>query len=56
MAESVDVKAGVKHILERIQGATKNRPEKVKLINTFTLKFSYQFFIFSLRIRFNWWL
>lgn len=30
MAENVDVKAGIKHILERIEVASKTRPSQVK--------------------------
>jgi hypothetical protein len=30
MGESIDIKAGIKHILERIEVASKNRPEQVK--------------------------
>lgn len=31
MTEAFDVKAGVKHVLERIEVAVKTRPEQVKL-------------------------
>lgn len=31
MSESVDVKAGIEHVLKRIEMATKNRPEQVKM-------------------------
>lgn len=31
MAETVDVKAGVKNVLGRIEGALENRPEQVKM-------------------------
>lgn len=34
MTETVDVKAGVNHILERIEVASKSRPEEVKLRNS----------------------
>lgn len=37
MAESVDVKLGVKHILERIEIASKNRPAQVELCNQIKL-------------------
>lgn len=30
MAETYDVKAGLKNVLDRIELASKNRPEKVK--------------------------
>lgn len=57
MAEAVDVKAGIKHILERIEVASKSRPEQVKLCNlVFAFLINWlqsQFLFFSLRIRFN---
>lgn len=31
MTEALDVKVGIKHVLERIEVAVKNRPEQVKL-------------------------
>lgn len=33
MGESIDIKAGIKHILERIEIASKARPDQVKLNN-----------------------
>lgn len=54
MAEAVDVKAGVRNILERIETAAKTRPEKVKYLELSFLKKSKQkFFAFSLKIRSN---
>lgn len=32
MSEAVDIKAGVRNVLERIEAASKTRPEKVKSI------------------------
>lgn len=36
MSEGVDVKAGIKNILERIDVACASRPKEVKLINLTT--------------------
>lgn len=36
MGETVDIKAGIKHILERIEVASKNRPDEVRIsVNLF---------------------
>lgn len=53
MAENVDVKAGIKHILERIETASKNRPVQVRFHKMFP-DFYYNFYdIFSSKMKFN---
>lgn len=55
MAEAVDVKAGVRNVLERIEAAVKARPEKVKLIKIILLKKKNKHSSgFSSKIQFNW--
>lgn len=55
MAEAVDVKAGVRNVLERIEAAVKTRPEKVKFIEIILLKKKNKHSSdFSSKIRFSW--
>jgi hypothetical protein len=53
MSESIDIKAGVKSILERIEATKLKRPEKVKFnfIESpyLILKFDKKFFIISVQ-------
>lgn len=46
MAEAVDVKAGVRNVLERIEAAAKTRPEKVKSVEMTFLKTKTKLFWF----------
>lgn len=49
MGETVDVKAGIKHILERIEAASSKRPAQVEIEKDFL--FCFIIFLFLVRQR-----